>query len=80
MPTYGQAHFIRRALESVFAQTFERWELIVVLDGDDDGVTLDEIDPYTADARVRVLTLPANVGLGAALNAGLDVAAADLVA
>ena len=33
MPTYRQSAFIRRAIESLLAQTFTDWELIVVDDG-----------------------------------------------
>ena len=67
MPTYRQAAFIRRALESLRAQTFADWELVVVDDGspDETGAIL---APYLSDPRVRYHRLPRNEGLGAALD------------
>ncbi|MCW5850259.1 MAG: glycosyltransferase family 2 protein [Anaerolineae bacterium] len=67
MPTFKQAAFIRRALESLRAQTFQDWELVIVDDGSPDD-TPAVIEPYLADPRLRPIRLPKNVGLGAALN------------
>lgn len=67
MPTYNQGKFLRQALDSVLAQTFRDFELIVVNDGstDDTEAVLRCYD----DTRIRVIT-QANQGIGAALNAG----------
>lgn len=37
MPTFEQSHFIRRALDSLMAQTLANWELIVIDDGSQDA-------------------------------------------
>ncbi|HVV49326.1 MAG TPA: glycosyltransferase, partial [Polyangia bacterium] len=37
LPTFNRADVIGRALESVRAQSFEDWELLVVDDGSTDG-------------------------------------------
>jgi hypothetical protein len=79
MPTYEQAAFLGRAAASLLAQTLTDWELLVVDDGSPDA-TAAAVEPFQADPRVRYLRLPANQGLGAALNAGLDASAAPLVA
>ncbi|MDX1992747.1 MAG: glycosyltransferase family 2 protein [bacterium] len=67
MPTYKQAAFIRRALESLLSQTFERWELVIV-----DGASPDEtealVQPYLSDPRIHYHRLPNPTGLGEALN------------
>ena len=79
MPTFEQCHFIRRALDSLMAQTLADWELIVVDDGSQDA-TASVLQPYLADPRVRCLRLLHNRGLGQALNEGLARAQAPLVA
>ncbi len=79
MPTFDQAHFIHRALESLLAQTLEDWEAIVVDDGSPDG-TWELVAPYLRDRRIRAYRLAENRGLGAALNVALDGARAPLIA
>ncbi len=64
MPTYGQAHFIRRALDSLLAQSLTDWELIVVDDGSPDD-TPKIVQPYLADPRIRYSRFARNRGLGA---------------
>lgn len=73
MPTFKQASFIRRALESLHAQTFQDWELIVVDDGSPD-TTGRVLERYRADPRVRYRRLTHNNGLGAALNIATGMA------
>ncbi|HEU5434256.1 MAG TPA: glycosyltransferase family 2 protein, partial [Thermomicrobiales bacterium] len=79
MPTYRQAAFIRRAIDSVRAQALPDWELVIVDDGSPDD-TRERIAPDCADPRLRYLRFPRNRGLGAALNAGIAAARADLIA
>ncbi|MFL6052906.1 MAG: glycosyltransferase [Actinoallomurus sp.] len=79
MPTYRQAAFLPRALGGLLAQTFPDWELVIVDDGSPDG-TGHVAGRFLGDPRVRYHRLPANEGLGAALNAGLSRATAPVVA
>ena len=67
MPTFKHAAFIRRALESLRAQTFEDWELVIVDDGSPDD-TQRIVAPYLDDSRIQYTRLARNGGLGAALN------------
>jgi len=73
MPTYRQAHFLPRALESLKAQTVDDWELIIIDDGSDDD-TQHVIEPYVADRRIRYHRLERNRGLGNALNLATSLA------
>ncbi|ATQ76201.1 glycosyl transferase [Massilia violaceinigra] len=79
MPTYGQCHFIRRALDSLLAQSLGAWEAIVIDDGSPDD-TAGVVQPFLRDERVRYQRLPHNTGLGNALNCALDLARAPLIA
>lgn len=79
MPTYNQAHFIRRALRSLCDQTLQGWELIIIDDASTDE-TPALIRPFLDDKRIKCIRLPENSGRGAAINAGLDVARAPFIA
>jgi glycosyltransferase involved in cell wall biosynthesis len=79
MPTYNQSAFIRRAIDSLCAQTFTDWELLIVNDGSPDE-TRQAVQPYLDDDRIHYHAFEHNRGLGAALNYALDRAAAPLVA
>lgn len=76
VPAYNAAAFVRRAVDSVLAQTWADCELLVVDDGSTDG-TLDVLAAYRD--RLRVLT-QANAGPAAARNHGLRAARGRYVA
>jgi glycosyltransferase involved in cell wall biosynthesis len=66
-PAYNAVAFIGQTIESVRAQTFEDWELVIVDDGSTDGTT-DLIEEYQdRDGRIRLLH-QANAGPSAARN------------
>jgi glycosyltransferase involved in cell wall biosynthesis len=78
IPAYNCAAYIAEALESVFAQTFEDFEVLVVNDGSPDTEDLERaLAPY----RGRVVYLrQKNRGVSAARNTGIRAARAPLVA
>lgn len=78
MPTYNGAAYLRAALDSVLAQTFTDWELIVIDDGSQDETA--EILAAYRDPRIRVRRLSAHSGRAAARNAGLDLVTGRFVA
>ena len=73
VPVYNVYPYLRDCVQSVQAQSYQNWELLLVDDGSTDGSeTL--CDEYAAqDARVRVLHKK-NGGLSDARNAGVDAA------
>jgi hypothetical protein len=79
MPTFKQARFLRRAIDSLLTQSWTDWELIVVDDGSPDD-TQAILAPFLADPRVRWIRFDANQGLGRALNAGLNSCNGSLIA
>lgn len=68
IPLYNRTQYIRRAIDSVLAQTYSNFELIVVDDGSTDGSS-DVVRLY-ADARIRLITQE-NAGECAARNRGV---------
>jgi glycosyltransferase involved in cell wall biosynthesis len=78
IPTYNSARYIKETLDSVFAQTYPHYEIIIVNDGSTDSVELESILlPYRS--RVTYIT-QRNQGPSAARNVGLRAAYGDFVA
>jgi predicted AlkP superfamily phosphohydrolase/phosphomutase len=76
LPTRDRSSKLPRAIESVFAQDYPRWELVVVDDGSVDE-TADVLAKFV-DPRLRVVRTE-GVGVCAARNHALDVATGDVV-
>ncbi len=76
IPTYNNGRFLPEAIESVFAQTVQPVEIIVVDDGSTDD-TLERLRPYAT--RISYL-YQANQGVSAARNLGLREASGDFIA
>ncbi|MDQ2920433.1 MAG: glycosyltransferase family 2 protein [Acidobacteriota bacterium] len=77
IPLYNKAPYVERALDSIGAQTFSDFEVIVVDDGStDDGASV--VTRYP-DPRVRLIT-QSNAGPGPARNAGIADAQGEFVA
>ena len=73
VPVYGVAAYLPACLDSLFAQTHTRLEIIAVDDGSPDR-SGEILDAYAArDGRLRVIH-QANGGLSAARNAGIAAA------
>ena len=71
LPVYNCPHYVGGAIESVLAQTFPDFELIVIDDGSQDE-TPTVLRRYT-DPRIRLVTQE-NRGLAATLNRGIELA------
>jgi hypothetical protein len=79
MPTYERLEFLRPAVESVFAQTFRDWELVIADDGSG-GPVLDYLRSLEQRDGVRVLRLEHSGNPGKARNAAIAAVRAPLVA
>lgn len=69
MPSYNTGLFIKESIESVMAQTFTNWELIIVDDYSNDNT--DEILAEFHDERIRYLKNKKNCGAAISRNRAL---------
>lgn len=78
IPSYERAGFIGRAIESVLAQTYQDFEILVVDDGSADG-TRDVVSSFR-DERIRYVRHEENKGAAAARNTGISDAKGEYIA
>lgn len=69
LPTYNRGHLLGRAIESVLAQTYQNFELIVVDDASTDA-TKDVVESFR-DGRIIYILLERNGGPSVTRNRGI---------
>lgn len=69
IPTYNRVDLILKTLQSVFAQTYDDYEVIVVDDGSED-----DTPELLRGQKIRYVRHEANKGAAAARNTGADIA------
>lgn len=79
LPVYKVQGYLRQCLDSILEQSFSDFEIIAVDDRSPDHSGLILAEYASRDPRVQVLSLPENVGLGRARNAGLAQATGEYV-
>jgi len=80
MPIYNGLEFFEKAYESIKAQTFQDWELIIGINGyPPDSMAYRNMRNYNSD-KVKVLDLPQVVGKSQALNEMLQYCQYDWLA
>ena len=79
-PTYNSADFVAETIESILAQTFQDWELLITDDCSSDN-TLEIVAAYAEkDQRIKLFRLETNSGAGAARNNSLRQATGRYIA
>lgn len=74
MPTYNGSKWIKRAIDSIKAQSYKDWELLVVDDGSIDNTGLIVESFVKDDDRIRYIKNDQNMGIQKTLNRGLGEA------
>jgi glycosyltransferase involved in cell wall biosynthesis len=77
LPFFNPGPFFESALKSIFAQTFEDWELILVDDGSTDGSS--DLAAKIKDSRVRLIRDGSNHALSRRLNEISRLASAPII-
>ena len=70
MPSYNTASFIAESIQSVLAQSYKDWELIIVDDCSPDN-TDQVVKPYLSDERIMYLKNEKNSGAAVSRNRAL---------
>ena len=78
MPTYNARHTLPWAIASLYAQTYENWEVIIVDDGSTDQ-TRQYLSSFT-DSRIRCLINEQNLGRGKSRQRALEAARGTYIA
>lgn len=78
VPVYNTEKTLSRCLDSILAQTFDDFEIIIVDDGSPDNAYAVAKHYAEHDSRIMILRQP-NQGLGAARNAGLSHARGEFI-
>lgn len=78
LPTYNRATLLKDAIYSVLAQTYSKFELLIIDDGSDDNTK--EIVETFCDARIYYYQLPHTGRISAVRNSGIRYAKGELIA
>lgn len=70
MPSYNTAKFIKQTIQSVLAQTYDNWELIIVDDCSTDN-TDEAVAEFLIDTRIRYIKNDTNSGAAVSRNRAL---------
>lgn len=70
MPSYNTAKYIAETIDSVLAQTYQNWELIIVDDCSTDN-TDEVVEKFLKDSRIRYFKNERNMGAAASRNKAL---------
>lgn len=70
--TYNRAPILAKSLDSVLNQTYKNFELVIIDNGSTDE-TPKVLEAYQHDERVRIITLPTNLGCAGGYNYGIDL-------
>lgn len=78
MPFFNRTELIPKTIESVMAQTYTNWELILANDGTTEDISAIE-KTVSQDARMKLLHLP-HRGVSAARNSAIEASSGEFIA
>ena len=79
IPVYNREKYVAAAIESILAQSFTDFELLLIDDGSTDG-SVGVMRSYTTDPRVRLVRNEGNLGIPATRNRGIALAGGEYIA
>ena len=79
-PSYNSKNFIKETIDSVLAQTYQNWEMIIVDDKSNDDSVLHIENLIKHETRIKLISLSENIGAAMARNKALEVAKGKYIA
>jgi glycosyltransferase involved in cell wall biosynthesis len=80
IPTYNRADFLGQAVDSVLAQTYKNWELLIIDDASTDSTGSIVAAYAQKDSRIRSIKNETNLGISKTRNRGLHEARGTYIA
>ena len=78
IPTFNRAQSLKRAIDSVFAQSYKSWEILVIDNSSSDGTEL-ILRQYNKD-KVKILSVKNDGVIGYSRNIGIQNAKGEIIA
>lgn len=78
-PNYNSARFIGETIESVLAQTYTNWELIIIDDNSTDN-SLEVLEQYQDHPKIRIISNSVNSGAAICRNQAIEIAKGRFIA
>jgi glycosyltransferase involved in cell wall biosynthesis len=80
IPTHNRANLLKKAIESVRAQTFQEMEIIIINDASTDETEQLLHDLIKIDARIKVISNPTSLGGSKSRNKGIFASQGEWIA
>lgn len=80
MAVYNAQLYLAEAIESILGQSVSDFEFLIIDDASSDGSKQIIEDYAKSDPRIRLISNPENLGLGASLQKGVEEASGDYIA
>jgi glycosyltransferase involved in cell wall biosynthesis len=79
-PNYNCERFIAQTIESVLAQTYKNWEMLIVDDCSTDGSYERALEYATKDSRIKVYRIERNSGAAVCRNKAIELSQGNYLA
>jgi glycosyltransferase involved in cell wall biosynthesis len=80
LPTFNGSQYIKSAIESILAQSYKNWELIIIDDGSTDMTEAIVFNYVNANSNIKYFKNEKNIGIQKSLNKGLHLAKGEYIA
>lgn len=80
MPVYNAERYMEQSIESIIAQTYQKWELLIVDDGSTDSSVQIMQEYCSRDRRIQMILSTSNEGVASARNKGIQTAKGEYIA